>query len=159
MNLNDISPIFSIISSICVVISLIFLAIQIRGSIKATKGETYQNMINSWNEYLLFLLENDILLNLRQKAMYNFQELNTDEKEMFYRLFEYELGFHENMLFQKRKGYIENKVHLGWENGFKAWINRPGPRTCWEMHDKKNWSSDLQKFITHSLVKGNDCDQ
>ncbi len=153
--LNDIAQVFSIVSSVGVFLSLIFVAIQVRDSTRAGRAATYQNIMNAWNEYLLTLLQDSQLLRIRDKGMYKHDELSNEEVEIFSRLCEFELGFHENMLYQRRIGFMDSTVTIGWEAGFEDWINRPGPRTYWERR-KDIWNPDLRDFVSKYLRRSAD---
>lgn len=144
--LNNIELYSQVVSSIGVIVSLIFVALQIKKNTNSQKGLTYQNLINSWNTYLISIMENDRLLEIRKKGMFNYNELDELSIELFHKMCEFELGFHENMIYQGIYGHINESMTDGWRSGLEDWIKRPGPKTYWRKR-KNVFNIELRVYI------------
>jgi hypothetical protein len=97
-------------------------------------------VLGFWTTYLLTLIENPTVLDVRSRAMYHYDQLNESEKALFFRLCDYEMLFHENMLFQFKN------ARDGWVIGFQDWINRPVPKKYWE-NEGHEFTMELQQFV------------
>ena len=150
--LDKITPFLPAIETFGLVISLFFIAFQLRGSNREARARTYQEILNTWNTFNLFLLENPAIREIRERGTHEYTNLSDAEKKQFHLLCEFELNFHDNMQFQK--GYFFDKDMIkSWENSFIEWINRPGPRSYWEAKQNE-WPLRTQDLVKRSLRQG-----
>ena len=93
MALDQLGSIGSIISGIAVVISLIYLAIQIRQNTEAGRTSTYQSIVSDFGTMNNNLAGNPELSHMFVDALENYHEFDDQEKarisQMFFQIFRF----------------------------------------------------------------------
>ena len=105
MTLQDLANLGEVIGAIAVIISLIYLAVQIRENTQAMQREATQDIIRSLNEQLRFVIESPDLAALYLKASERPEELTAEERFRFqsvvtfsFTIFELALGYHRDKM-------------------------------------------------------------
>ena len=115
MELDQLGSIGSIISGIAVVISLIYLAIQIRQNTEAGRTSTYQSIVSDFGTMNNNLAGNPELSHMFVDALENYHKFDDQEKarisQMFFQIFR----MFENMFYQQKKGYLDQDLWIGWK--------------------------------------------
>jgi hypothetical protein len=131
MSIEDLGSIGDFVGSIGVLISLIYLAIQIKGSTEAARTSTYQSIVSDFGALNRAMAATPELSSLFVNAMEDFEPLSADEKARMSQLFFVCFHNFENMYYQYRKGYLEDDVWLGWKRLMLTYHSRPGFQSWW----------------------------
>jgi len=146
MALDQLGSIGSIISGIAVVISLIYLAIQIRQNTEAGRTSTYQSIVSDFGTMNNNLAGNPELSHMFVDALENYHEFNDQEKarisQMFFQIFR----MFENMFYQQKKGYLDQDLWIGWKRLMLTYFARPGFQTWWE-HRRVVYAEPFVQFL------------
>jgi hypothetical protein len=131
VNLDDIGNLAELIAAIGVMISLIYLAIQIRRSSETERMATYRAIVSDFGSLNQSIASDPELALLFAQGLESYGELNEAEKarlsQYFYSVFRY----FENMFYQHDKGYLEQSVWQGWARMMLTYFNRPGFQVWW----------------------------
>jgi hypothetical protein len=131
LNLS-ISDITGIVQTIAVVVSLIYLAIQVKESTKATKGATYQSIISSWAELESRISQDDEVARIYKLGITELEKLTENEFTRFNELICSFFNMYENLYYQYKNKLLEEELWAGWclnmrndlkEKGAAAWWN------------------------------------
>jgi hypothetical protein len=133
MTLNELGNIGEIVSSIGVIVSLVYVAVQIRKNTETERTSTYQSVVSDFGSLNQTMSNNAELSYLYVKAMENFVDLKSDEKARVSQLFFVTFHYFENMYYQYRKGYLEEDVWRGWKRLMLTYYARPGFQTWWSV--------------------------
>jgi hypothetical protein len=131
MTLNELGNIGEFISSIGVIVSLVYLAVQIRKNTDTERTSTYQSVVSDFGSLNRTMSSNADLSYLFVKAMENFGDLDSNEKARVSQLFFATFHYFENMYYQYRKGYLEEDVWRGWKRLMLTYYASPGFQTWW----------------------------
>ena len=131
MSLNELGNIGEFLSSIAVIISLIYLAIQIKKNTETERTSTYQSVVSDFGALNGRMASTPELSYLIVRALENFSDLNPDEKARASQILFACFHYFENMYYQYRKGYLEKEVWLGWERIMLSYYARPGFQSWW----------------------------
>ena len=146
MALDQLGSIGSIISGIAVVISLIYLDIQIRQNTEAGRTSTYQSIVSDFGTMNNNLAGNPELSHMFVYALENYHEFNDQEKarisQMFFQIFR----MFENMFYQQKKGYLDQDLWIGWKRLMLTYFARPGFQTWWE-HRRVVYAEPFVQFL------------
>lgn len=136
MNWNEVSALSDLIAAISVVISLIYLAIQVKSSARAFRATIRDSAFRSLEEWNHVMMSDESLASLFQKGCSNFNSL--EDKELarfnhatysFFKLFE-SIYIH----------YLEGSVGKdAWENNSHILIiyaTQPGMQRYWKVRQK-----------------------
>jgi len=146
MVLDQLGSIGSIISGIAVVVSLIYLAIQIRRNTEAERTSTYQSIVSDFGTMNNNLAGNPELSHMFVEALENYHEFNDEDKarisQMFFQIFR----MFENMFYQQKKGYLDQDLWVGWKRLMLTYFARPGFQTWWE-HRRVVYAKPFVNFL------------
>jgi hypothetical protein len=117
MNWEALGAIGEIVGAIAVVVTLGYLAVQIRQNTKAVKASTHQSLIDSTLSYQALTLNNPEVARIRLAGSRSFSELTEEDQyrcraamEMMFRLF-------ENAFVQHGRGTLDDE---GWHRYAEA---------------------------------------
>ena len=146
MTLDQLASIGEIIGGFAVVISLVYLAIQIRMNTEAERTSTYQSIVSDFGAMNNTMASTPELSHLFVQAMENYQQLNSDQKARISQMFFQCFRFFENMFYQHQKGYLDDEVWIGWKRLMLTYFGRPGFQTWWE-HRREVYSEPFAIFL------------
>lgn len=139
MNWDAIGAIAESIGALGVVISLVYLALQIRQSgssveqnTVALRSSTYQSIVDAVANYNSFILQNERLAELTWKGRTEFNSLSEDER----RLFQVYLAniFHcfSAAQYHFESGLLPKEEWYGFRNILAATFQSPGVNAAWD---------------------------
>ena len=146
MTLDQLANIGEIIGSIAVIISIIYLAIQIRTNTEAERTSTYQAVVSDFGALNNTMASTPDLSHLFVKAMEDYHQLSPDEKARISQIFFQSFHYFENMFYQHQKGYLDEEVWTGWKRLMLTYYSRPGFQTWWE-HRRDVYSESFALFL------------
>ena len=133
MSIEDLGNLGELLGSIALLISLIYVAIEIRKNTETARTSTYQSVVSDFGSLNHTIVSTPGLSSLLVRAQEDFESLNEDEKAQISQLFFACYHNFENMYYQARKGYLEDDVWLGWKRLMLTYHQRPGYRSWWEL--------------------------
>ena len=131
MTLDQLANIGEIVGSIAVIISIIYVAIQIRTNTEAERTSTYQAVVSDFGALNNTMASTPELSHMFVEAMEDYHQLSADEKARISQLFFQCFRYFENMFYQHRKGYLDEEVWIGWKRLMLTYYSRPGFQTWW----------------------------
>jgi len=146
MTLDQLASIGEIIGGFSVVISLVYLAIQIRTNTEAERTSTYQSIVSDFGAMNNTMASTPELSHLFVQAMENYHQLSSDQKARISQIFFQCFRFFENMFYQNKKGYLDEEVWIGWKRLMLTYYSRPGFQTWWE-HRREVYSEPFAVFL------------
>ena len=134
------------IASIGVILSVIFLAYQIKKNTTAVKAN-YSDSLNTTNmEFLRQMIENRELGELMEKAVNTWNELNEDDKRtsnyMFIQLFRH----WENMYYQHKLSVLDKNLWSSHLNTMIGYFHHTGTQEWW-IHRRMAFAEDFRDFL------------
>lgn len=146
MSIEDLGSIGEFLSSIAVLVSLVYLAIQIRSSTEAARTSTYQSVVSDFGAINRTMASTPDLSILFVEAMEDFQSLSAVDKARISQLYFAVFHFFENMYYQNQKGYLENEVWTGWKRLMLSYHSRPGFQQWWSLR-RNVFSDSFVRFL------------
>ena len=147
MDWDAIGAIGETVGALGVILSVLYLAIQIRKDAAARVAETSHSLAARAGQVQQILSENRELAGIWRKALSGdvegFDDADLTQFETFLSVVtrSYEDGF-----FQHRKGLIEEEFWLGTVGSLSDVVRAPGYVTWWQTH--KHWyREDFQTFV------------
>jgi hypothetical protein len=146
MTLDQLGSISEIIGGLGVIISLIYLALQIRKNTDAERTSTYQAVVSDFGALNNTMASSSELSLLFVHAMENYHQLSSDEKARISQIFFQTFRYFENMYYQHRKGYLDEEVWTGWKRLMLTYYSRPGFQAWWG-HRRDVYSESFAIFL------------
>ena len=151
MSIEDLGSIGELISSIAVLVSLIYLAIQIRRSTDTSRTSTYQAVVAEFAALNRAMSVTPNLSALFAGALEDFDSLDPNDRATISQLFFVVFHNFENMYYQYRKGYLEDDVWIGWKRLMLTYHSRPGFQSWWKMRSDVYSPSFVEFLATEQL--------
>ena len=147
MTLQDLANLGEVIGAIAVIISLIYLAVQIRENTQAMRRAATQDIHRSLNEQARCLVESPDLAALFFKASQRPSELTGEENFRFQMLLTYVLSNFELALEYYREGLLGNDMIEGYVQGIRPLFENPLVAEWWEAEGQGTFSPELRDLF------------
>ena len=150
MTLEQYANLFEIVGGAIVIITLIFLIIQIRQNTRALKSAT---VLGSHNTTLTVygMLIDDSMIEVLAKGMPRPSDLTKVEKAKFYAFWTATLQNYQQTFFQIRAGTYEENLYDGWWQVLRDNFLSPGFELHWQQR-KFILSPEFQEFVEHEVM-------
>ena len=134
MNWDSIGAIAEVAGVVAILISLVYLATQIRQSNIIAAAEAEREILQSWMRGLEGFIDSHQTTEFFLKGLSDFESLSSIEKTRFsYRLTELNMVY-ISALENEEKGLIASHLVEAFGNAFFSYVNSPGGRTWWALH-------------------------
>jgi hypothetical protein len=160
MNLNDLANIGQVIGAIAVVISLIYVALQIRQNTNAVRSATAQSVHEHFAGWYHLLAADLELSQLAVSGLRDYSSLSEAEKARFIATFMAFLSYSQNAFHKWREGLLEPPLWRGWELLIMNLIAAPGGKDFWKERGylfgdefRRHVENDLMKRTPHPDAK------
>ena len=138
--------IINTVASLGVILSVFFLAYQIKKNTTAVKAN-YSDSLNTTNmEYLRQMIENPELGKLMENAVNSWDDLNEDDKRtsnyMLIQLFRH----WENMYYQYKLSVLDKRLWASHLNTMTGYFHHKGTQEWW-IHRRMAFAEDFRNFL------------
>lgn len=135
MTLNELGSLGEFTSGLAVVVTLIYLALQIRHNTRAVRSSMHQDMVESTLRIAESLSDNPDVGRIVLKADDDYDNLTKEAKIRFEAYAERVFGNFESVFYSYRNSMIEQDLWESWESSHLADISRTAMRRFWhEQH-------------------------
>jgi len=129
-----------------VVVTVIYLAYQIRQNTASTRSATYQSVVADVSEWTLQLGLNPESARIYVTGIEDLDDLTSAEVAQFNFLLASVIRHFENIHYQYLSGAIDHDVWDGWSSRILGVLGKPGVKAWWDSQ-KAVFSNDFQAFI------------
>lgn len=146
-DLQTVASIVAIIQGIAFVISVIFIAIQIRETNRLTRAAHTQALVELSTPLLLQLSQDPYLAELWVNGTEKYDSMNKVERFRYIRLLASWLMHHENAFYQYRSGWIDEKIYETWKVELQDFVQRMQLGLFWEKDFKRFFQTEFQQEV------------
>jgi hypothetical protein len=147
MTLQDLANLGEVIGAIAVIVSLIYLAVQIRENTQAMRRAATQDIHRSLNDQTRCLVESPDLAALYFKASQRPEELTGEERFRFQFLLAYVLSNFELAIEYYREGLLGDDMIEGYVKGIRPLFENPVVAEWWEAEGQGLFSPELRDLV------------
>nr|AAP58626.1 hypothetical protein [uncultured Acidobacteriota bacterium] len=145
LTISSAADLFSIFASIAVVVSLLFIAFQVKQQTRLARAANSQAFVNIQSDFVLAAGSNQSLMEFYQTGGEKFETLDPSEQARYRYLVAWWLTFYENVQYQQDCGLLDEGVYKAWMKDMAGFIERRRVEKVWEFL-KPNYSDT---FIVH----------
>ena len=132
MKLSEWAHIAEITSAIAVVISLIYIGLEVNQNTAAVRASTHQSMIDYGREQSEILLTNETLADLVEKGEIEPEALTARERGKFYEFTTWRLATWESVFLNHEHGLVDEEVWRSWDGYYRLiTLDKPGYAEFW----------------------------
>lgn len=139
MNWEAISAIGQVVGAIAVVVSLIYLAHEVRSNARATRLASMRSLSDAINQYFKTVAEDGDLAGLWFRGIYNFESIKGADLMRFSSLMDYLFRIHEDMYYQHLEGQLDDRIWEAFERIMRDINSYPGIKAWWRT--RSHWFS------------------
>lgn len=134
MTLSDLASIGSFVSGVAVLVSLVYLASQVRQGAKATRSEIHQNILTGWfSAGNLVTQHAEVFAKGLSADGDKFEAFSDGEKLIFVTVAMGMFRHYENVFLQNREGYVRSEDWDAWTQHLLMYYRMPGVQYWWKM--------------------------
>jgi len=134
-----------------VLVTLVYLAIQIRQNTNSARAATYQAATAALSEWTSAIGRDPVATGIFMRGSQNPEQLNETEHAQFSLLTVSILRHYENIHFQYSSGALDPGTWEGWASRMHGNVATPGTKAIWQ-GQRTAFSSEFRAFIDAGLV-------
>ncbi len=136
MTLEDLGNLGELLGALAVVISLVYLAIQIRQNTRAVRSSAEHTVFQSAIDLDRMLVSDRELTRIWNLGRSNPDELNQEEERQFRRLMSMFYRNFENLYLQHENGLVDDRVFATWKTIIIQVSQQPGAIHWWQSYSE-----------------------
>jgi len=152
MSLNDLANLAQVIGAIAVVISLIYVALQIRQNTNAVRSATAQSVHEHFANWYHLIAADAELSRIAANGLRDYQSLSETERTRFISAFMSFLSYSQNAFLKWRQGLLAPSLWLGWEQVMMNLFGAPGGKAFWKERGYM-FGDEFRRYIEDDLIK------
>ncbi len=131
MDLETLADLGEFLGGLGVIVSIVYLAIQIRGNTSSVRSENYAQSLERMASMQEFLARDQVFTKIFNRGLVDPRSLSVTERTQFMWVITELLGNLEFLCFQAQEGNIPRELWSRWEETLRWWLTFPGVRACW----------------------------
>ena len=131
MNLEQLANLGEFLGGIAVIISLIYVAIQIRGNSRIQRSESYGRSLEMLRDVQARFATDDEYARMYNRGLVEPEALSVEDRLKFTWACTEMFGAFEYMHHQYLQGDMPEEIWVRWEQTLRFWLTYPGIRTWW----------------------------
>jgi hypothetical protein len=153
MDLEQFANAGEFLGGIGVIVSLVYLASQIRGSTRSQRAENYGRSLEQLANMQARFATDDAFADLYNRGLMRPAELSVGERMKFTWACTEMFGYFEFMHHQHLQGDMPEEIHHRWLETMKMWLTYPGVQTWW--HGKPSpFSTSFSAAVEDCIAAG-----
>jgi hypothetical protein len=152
MSLEDLGNIGEFVAAVAVVVSLVYLAVQIRQNSRWLRASIVQAVAGSFMDFNQTVAANPQLMRVYQIGLEDFARLSEEERRQFLHLITSVFRFAEQMFYQYRRGTLEEQMWQGYAENILFIYQQPSVRQWWEIR-RGMFSEEFREYLANSVPR------
>ena len=133
MSFDQLAPVLTVIESLALIGSILFVGLQLKETRRITAGNAYQSWLDGMIPFFMALAQDPALADMYWRGRNNLQDLEKSEIPRFFYLCVTYFALIEDLYVQNRQGLIPNEVFLPWQHGFQENLTGSGFSEYWKL--------------------------
>ena len=152
MTLNDLANIGQVVGAIAVVISLIYVALQIRQNTNAVRSATANTVHEHFAKWYHLVAADAELSRIAANGLRDYRSLSEQERVRFIAAFMAFLSYSQNAFLKWREGLLASPLWLGWELVIMNLVCAPGGKAFWKERGYM-FGDEFRRYIENDVMK------
>jgi hypothetical protein len=146
MSWDAVAALAELIGALAVVITVAYLAVQIRQNTQTAHAGVQQGMLDTLHSVRLALSHDPELARLLIKANREYESLTPEEALRFGSFANDFLAIWASFLLQHRRSFVDAELWQSWAAGFRKAFQAPAFRRVWES-EKDTFHADFRRHV------------
>ncbi len=153
MNIGELANYAEVVGGGAVIISLIYVAIQIRQNTAVVRTSNYADLSFKVSEFNQLIAENGELAEIYTRGTASYKELSEIEQIRFNMTISRLMQAVQAMFHLRQRGYIDSKLAQTNFDSVALFLAAPGLQEWWQ-DNKQWWESEFQYFVNEMIETG-----
>jgi hypothetical protein len=151
MSWNDVVGAAEAIASVAVVISLIYLAIQVRLQAKESRTSVVNSLTEQWSVAVQAFAIHQDLYQIWMKGLTDFGSLSAEERGRFSAILVNLTQIFESLHLHHRDGKVDPDLWAGFDNRLRDVFATPGVQCWWAL--RRHWHTRrFQEYVDRAIA-------
>jgi hypothetical protein len=146
---NAVGAIGELIGALGVMITVVYLALQVRGNTRSVRGSVYDSLATSLEHLNRPLVENADLARALAAVTENWSAASEDDRFRVVHFYSAAFKLFENVYYQWRQGLIEDELWQGWRRLMLTYFWSPGVQMWWPTR-RGAYAESFARFLEQS---------
>ena len=146
MSLEDLGNIGEFVAAVAVLVTLGYLAVQIRQNTKSAQSASIQQILQGIAEMNQFLGSAPDVTDLYWRGVFDPESLSEDEWHRFIHIASGMIRRFELMFLNHRQGFVPTQVWEAQENSLRRWFSTPGIQR-WFAELGESISAEFREYV------------
>jgi len=155
MDIAVVGVVAEVVGAVAVVVSLAYLAVQIRSNTREVKTENVHRVTDSFNVLNLTLAADEELAALWHKGSASYEDLGDTEKARFNFMWLSAFRIYDSLYYQIQRGTGDETLWQTELETLKWLFSSPGTREWWRQQ-QFTFSPGFKEFIDQHVLKANE---
>jgi hypothetical protein len=151
MTLNDLANLGQVIGAIAVVISLFYVAHQIRQNTNAVRSATAQTVHEHFANWYHLIAADAELSRIAANGLRDYALLSEQERTRFIAAFMSFLSYSQNAFLKWREGLLAQPLWMGWELVIMNLVCAPGGKAFWKDRGYM-FGAEFRRYVEDDLM-------
>lgn len=151
MTLNDLANLGQIIGALAVVVSLFYVASQIRQNTNAVRSATAQTVHEHFANWYHLIAADAELAQIAANGLRDYSSLSEQERVRFIATLMSFLSYSQNAFLKWREGLLRPALWLGWEQVMMNLFGAPGGKALWKERSYL-FGEEFRSYIENDLM-------
>jgi hypothetical protein len=152
MNLSDLANVGQVIGAVAVVISLIYVALQIRQNTNAVRVATSQSVHEHFANWYNSLACDASLSKIVIDGLRDYGSLSETDKVRFVAIFMAFLSYSQNAFIKWKQGLLAPALWMAWEQIIMNFTGAPGGKAFWKERAYL-FGEEFRRYVEDDLMK------
>ena len=147
MNWEAIGSLAEALGALGVIVSLVYLATQVRSNTAAIRAGTAQEVTNRASEIAQAIALNPSATEIRHRGLHEPNALSDEERRRFNGMLLAIFRAYENVEYQFRKGFLDPGEWSGLSSNLRSTATQPGFVSWWTHTGRGGFNPEFQSFV------------
>ncbi len=150
MTITEVGALGEFVGAIAVVVTLVYLAIQIRQNTRAIRGSAERETVSLQQSALQPVAASLELADVHSRALFQFSEMSPAEQVQFHRTISALFQSFESAFYQHKASLIGDEIYSRIVKNIKGWFRFPGVNYWWDTWAGE-YSDEFNAFIENEV--------
>jgi hypothetical protein len=153
VNWEAIGAIAELLGALGVIISLVYLATQIRQNTQSVRMSSHHGIADQFTQTNLAAVHDPQLIDLITRGSLDAESLSDAERARFYAYIMAIFRTYEELFQLDRKGLADNELWEARQRSMRNWLARPGVRTWWSTEWSEAYVDSFRAVVEEEIKK------
>jgi hypothetical protein len=151
MSIQDWAAIAEMVGAIAIIVSLIYVGVQLRQNTQATRVHTSQVFVQTFGGIMSHQIQEPEFRDIYWRGLAGLSNLHGSELAAFGAWMGITIRAWESFYFQWQAGAFEDQIWSGWNCQFRDLFGYPGVQEVWRIR-RHHLSEEFCKFVEESIA-------